>query len=80
MSKFDFSYGTENNSYVQLFATLCVFQPLLRDHESIASSLTTSATSRYLHITFLNICRHLQRLPSTDSLRGTLLLQADVLG
>ena len=28
---FDVNYITWNNSYVQVLATLCVFQPLLRD-------------------------------------------------
>ena len=31
MWEFDVNYVIQNNRYVQLLATLCVFQPLLRD-------------------------------------------------
>ena len=41
MWTFDPNYVTQNNNYVQLLATLCVIQPLLRD-------LSPTSTERFV--------------------------------
>ena len=42
MWTFDVNYATQNNSYLQLLATLCAFQPLLR-------GLRQTSTERFNH-------------------------------
>ena len=41
MWMFDINNVTQNNSYIQLLATLCMFQPLLRD-------LRQTSTERFM--------------------------------
>ena len=63
---FDANYIIQNNSYLQLSATLCVFQPLLRDpRQTSTERFMKSAVVRYFCGTKISLPLALQ-VPKLD--------------